>query len=224
MDEPTIFPIILEDIAKSYNSKQGHVVVLKAIHLSIERGETIALVGKSGSGKSTLGRIVACMEAPSSGTILLGNFPHRPSRQHKKLIRRKVQMIFQDHSAVLNPMMTIGDIIAEGIDVHELAHGKQREALLRSLLIDVGLPEAFIHRYPHELSGGQKQRVGIARALAVEPDCIVCDEILSALDLCTQEQILELLQDLKKRRKLTYIFITHDLDAVRGFADRIISL
>jgi oligopeptide transport system ATP-binding protein len=133
-------------------------------------------------------------------------------------------VIFQDHTAVLDPMMAIGDIIGEGIDIHKLAQGQQRNDLIASLLRDVDLPESFMDRYPHELSGGQKQRVGIARALAVEPDIIVCDEPLSALDMCTQEQILDLLKSLKKKRQLTYLFITHDLDAVRGFADRVIEL
>lgn len=219
MDNDSLFPIVLKGVSKSYASKKGIVEVLTDIHLTIERGETIALIGRSGSGKSTLGRIVAGLEVPSKGTITLG------TRKNKKSFRRKVQMIFQDHTAVLNPVMMIGDIIAEGIDIHGMARNAQhRSELVTKLLQDVGLPEGFAKRFPQELSGGQKQRVGIARALAVEPDIIICDEPLSALDLCTQEQILELLQDLKSRRQLTYLFITHDLPAIRGFADRVVSL
>lgn len=224
MSEHTIFPIHLENISKTYSHKKGKLDVLQSFNMTLDRGETVALIGRSGSGKSTLGRILACMEPPSGGTVKLGNFPETLSKEQQKSVRRKIQVIFQSHTTTLNPMMSIADIVGEGIDIYGIAKGSKRNALIQSLLQDVGLPIECMRRYPHELSGGQKQRVGIARALAVEPECIVCDEPLSALDLCTQEQILELLIGLKKRRQLTYLFITHDIDAVKGFANRKISL
>ncbi len=217
IESPSLFPIVLENVGKTYPQKRRHHTALHAINLTIHPGETIAIVGASGAGKSTLGRLVAQMETPTSGHLQFGTFPPRD----KKGFRKKVQMIFQDHTDVLNPMMSVGDIVAEGLDIHKMATGERRTKQIHELLTAVGLPIEFMERYPHQLSGGQRQRVGIARALAVQPECLVCDEPFAALDLCTQEQILILLKQLQQKHNLTYLLITHDADVVEAFADRI---
>jgi oligopeptide transport system ATP-binding protein len=203
--------------------KIGDVKAVDGLTFSIRKGETLGLVGESGCGKSTTGRALIQLYKPTNGEVLfhgtdLTKLPHEEMRQ----MRRKVQMIFQDPYASLNPRMTVGDIIAEPIMVHGLRKGKDavRERV-QELLKLVGLNPYFINRYPHEFSGGQRQRIGIARALAVEPEFVVCDEPVSALDVSIQAQILNLLEDLQNQLGLTYLFIAHGLAAVKHISDRV---
>ncbi len=203
--------------------KIGDVKAVDGLTFSIRKGETLGLVGESGCGKSTTGRALIQLYKPTNGEVLfhgtdLTKLPHEEMRQ----MRRKVQMIFQDPYASLNPRMTVGDIIAEPIMVHSLRKGKDavRERV-QELLKIVGLNPYFINRYPHEFSGGQRQRIGIARALAVEPEFVVCDEPVSALDVSIQAQILNLLEDLQNQLGLTYLFIAHGLAAVKHISDRV---
>lgn len=193
------------------------------ISFSIRKGEIFGLVGESGSGKSTLGKMIVGLHAPTSGTIrfdgheLAGDL----DRSTRKRLNREMQMIFQDPHASLNPRMRVGDIIAEGIDAHQLAKGKERQEMVYALLEKVGLHPEHAQRFPHEFSGGQRQRIGIARALAVKPKFIVADEPISALDVSIQAQVVNLLDDLKQEENLTYLFIAHDLGMVKHISDRI---
>ena len=203
--------------------KIGDVKAVDGLTFSIRKGETLGLVGESGCGKSTTGRALIQLYKPTTGEVIfhgtdLTKLPPEQMRQ----MRRKVQMIFQDPYASLNPRMTVGDIIAEPIIVHNLRKGKEavRERV-QELLKLVGLNPYFINRYPHEFSGGQRQRIGIARALAVEPEFVVCDEPVSALDVSIQAQILNLLEDLQNQLGLTYLFIAHGLAAVKHISDRV---
>jgi oligopeptide transport system ATP-binding protein len=203
--------------------KIGDVKAVDGLTFSIRKGETLGLVGESGCGKSTTGRALIQLYKPTTGEVIfhgtdLTKLPPEQMRQ----MRRKVQMIFQDPYASLNPRMTVGDIIAEPIMVHNLRKGKEavRERV-QELLKLVGLNPYFINRYPHEFSGGQRQRIGIARALAVEPEFVVCDEPVSALDVSIQAQILNLLEDLQNQLGLTYLFIAHGLAAVKHISDRV---
>lgn len=203
--------------------KIGDVKAVDGLTFSIRKGETLGLVGESGCGKSTTGRALIQLYKPTTGEVIfhgtdLTKLPPEQMRQ----MRRKVQMIFQDPYASLNPRMTVGDIIAEPIVVHNLRKGKEavRERV-QELLKLVGLNPYFINRYPHEFSGGQRQRIGIARALAVEPEFVVCDEPVSALDVSIQAQILNLLEDLQNQLGLTYLFIAHGLAAVKHISDRV---
>ena len=203
--------------------KIGDVKAVDGLTFSIRKGETLGLVGESGCGKSTTGRALIQLYKPTTGEVIfhgtdLTKLPPEQMRQ----MRRKVQMIFQDPYASLNPRMTVGDIIAEPIMVHNLRKGKEavRERV-QELLQLVGLNPYFINRYPHEFSGGQRQRIGIARALAVEPEFVVCDEPVSALDVSIQAQILNLLEDLQNQLGLTYLFIAHGLAAVKHISDRV---
>jgi len=192
------------------------------VSFQIARGETLGLVGESGCGKTTLGRALLRLVEPTSGHVKYGDVdvtrlaPGALRRQ-----RRHMQMIFQDPYASLDPRMTVGQIIGEPIDTFGLARGAARQARIRELMATVGLSERFIKRYPHEFSGGQQQRIGIARALAAEPDFIVADEPISALDVSIQAQIINLIERLQRERQLTYLFISHDLRAVRHTATRI---
>src|SRR5690606_2406859 len=190
----------------------------------IYKGETLGLVGESGCGKSTTGRsIIRLYDATDGDVFYEGENVHgKKSKKDLKKFNRKMQMIFQDPYASLNPRMKVMDIIAEGIDIHGLAkNGKDREKMVFDLLETVGLNKEHANRYPHEFSGGQRQRLGIARALAVDPDFIIADEPISALDVSIQAQVVNLLRDLQKEKGLTYLFIAHDLSMVKYISDRI---
>jgi oligopeptide transport system ATP-binding protein len=206
---------------------RGPSAVVRAVDdvsFSIQRGETVGLVGESGCGKTTTGRCILQLERPTSGQIVFDGVDLTTLDQHAlRAVRRRVQVIFQDPYSSLNPRMTIGQILAEPIKVHGIIPDKDaRAARVRELLEQVGLLPQHERRYPHQLSGGQRQRVGIARALAMEPSLIICDEPVSALDVSIQAQIINLLEDLQERLGLTYLFIAHDLSVVRHISDRVV--
>lgn len=204
---------------------QDHTVVkaVDDVSFTVQAGETFGLVGESGSGKSTIGRAIVNLYQPTDGQILYQGKPLSDLSKGERLDYNKdVQMIFQDPYASLNPRMKVQDIVAEGMEVHGLVASKsERDAKVAELLASVGLSPEHALRYPHEFSGGQRQRIGIARALAVEPKFIVCDEPISALDVSIQAQIINLLQGLQEERGLTYLFIAHNLAMVKYFSDRI---
>ncbi len=192
------------------------------VDLTLREGETLSLVGESGCGKSTLARLLLRLERPTGGTVRYrGRDIWSMGRDEVRRFRREVQMVFQDPYASLNPRMRVEAIVGEGLAIHGLARGRERRERVRQLLRDVGLPPEAASAYPHEFSGGQRQRIGIARALAVEPRVLVADEPVSALDVSVQAQILNLLQDLKEQRGLTYLFISHDLRVVEHISDRV---
>ncbi|GAX89494.1 ABC transporter ATP-binding protein [Effusibacillus lacus] len=199
--------------------------ILKAVDnvsFSIKRGETFGLVGESGCGKSTAGRtIIRLYDATDGEVIFNGENVHQLKGKKLKEFNRNMQMVFQDPYASLNPRMTVGDIIAEGIDIHGLYSGSKRKERVHELLRVVGLNDEHASRFPHEFSGGQRQRIGIARALAIEPQFIIADEPISALDVSIQAQVVNLLKQLQKERGLTYLFIAHDLAMVKHISDRI---
>ncbi|MBR7797260.1 MAG: ABC transporter ATP-binding protein [Bacillota bacterium] len=211
------------DIKKHFAiGRQQLVKSVDGISIEIYQGETFGLVGESGSGKSTFGKTIVGLTNPTEGAVYYeGSNVKDLSKKEQQRVNREVQIIFQDPQASLNPRMQVGDIIAEGIDAHGLAKGKQRKERIYDLLERVGMNPDVVKRYPHEFSGGQRQRIGIARTLAVKPKFIVADEPISALDVSIQAQVLNLLNDLKDSEDLTYLFIAHDLSMVKHISDRI---
>ncbi|MBK1783262.1 ABC transporter ATP-binding protein [Prauserella cavernicola] len=228
MSEPT--PLLeVSGLRKSFRvakNKAGRskLTALDGVNLTLGRGETLGLVGESGCGKSTLARVLLMLERPDEGTVRFdGIDPFTLKGKDLLAWRRRVQMVFQDPFASLNARMTAADLIGEPWRTHRdvAPSPREREAKVRELLELVGLRATDAHRYPNEFSGGQRQRIGIARALALQPDLIVCDEPVSALDLSVQAQVLNLLADLQERLGVTYVFISHDLSVVRHVADRV---
>lgn len=200
----------------------GAVQAVDGISFDVFRGETLGLVGESGCGKSTAGRSILQLYRPTSGSVLFeGVDLVKLKGEDLRKMRRRMQMIFQDPYASLNPRMTVGQIISEPLVIHGAANGKKAQERAEELLRLVGLNPAYTNRYPHEFSGGQRQRVGVARALALEPAFIVCDEPISALDVSVQAQVVNLLEDLQSQMGLTYLFIAHDLSMVRHISSRI---
>ena len=213
----------VENVVKHFPAGLGQSVkAVDGVSFEIREGETLGLVGESGCGKSTVARLVTQLIPVTAGKIYLGDIELTRLRGEKlRQQRRQLQMIFQDPFASLDPRMTVGDIIAEPLDNFGVLRGRQRNERVQELLRVVGLNPNFNNRYPHEFSGGQRQRIGIARALALNPKLVVCDEAISALDVSIQAQIVNLLEDLQQRFKLTYLFIAHDLSVVRHISDRV---
>ncbi|MGF0116364.1 ABC transporter ATP-binding protein [Promicromonospora sp. Marseille-Q5078] len=224
----------LESVRRFYKQKHtmfsrgahGQVRAVDGVDFTVAEGETVGLVGESGCGKSTLARIICGLEAPSEGTVRWNgaDVAAMSHADRKTLLHREVQMVFQDPHASLDPRRSVGQSIAEGVTTHRLLPASGVDARVGELLTQVGLNPEHAHRYPHEFSGGQLQRIGIARALAVEPKLLVCDEPVSALDISVRAQVLNLLNRLKRELGLSIVFIAHDLDVVQHMSDRIVTM
>lgn len=216
-------------LSKSFSSHRGlsrkkaaDIRAVNDVSFSIARGETLGVVGESGCGKTTMGRSILRLLEPTAGKVEFGGVDVLGLRGAAlRSMRRRMQIVFQDPFSSLNPRMTVGAAVREGILIHQLAHGRDADQRVKVLFEEVGLDPAYVSRYPHEFSGGQRQRIGVARALSVEPEMIVCDEPVSALDVSVQAQVINLLQDLQRDRGLTYLFIAHDLSVVQHIADRV---
>jgi len=200
----------------------GYVKAVDGVTFDIMDGETLSLVGESGSGKTTTGKAILRLNKPTTGSVLFEDEDILGMKGEKmRRMRRKMQIIFQDPYGSLNPRLPVGEIIGEPLVVHNLASRKEREEQVMEIMETVGLRPEYLHRYPHEFSGGQRQRIGIARALILQPKFIVCDEPVSALDVSIQSQVINLLQELQSKFKLTYLFVAHDMAVVRHMSDRI---
>ncbi len=201
----------------------GYVQAVDGINIDIKRGETLGLVGESGCGKTTTGRTILRLLEPTAGEVTFeGINIYKLDREKLRKARRDIQIIFQDPFGSLNPRMTVGDIVGESLIIHRIAKNhKEKEERVKKLLETVGLNAGHIRRYPHEFSGGQRQRIGIARALALNPKLVICDEPVSALDVSIQAQVINLLEELQEKFKLTYLFIAHDLSVVKHISDRV---
>lgn len=217
-------PLIqIRNLKKYFKIGERTLKAVNGLNLELYPGETVGLVGESGCGKSTAGRTILRLYEPTEGEMIFeGKNIYKYSLRDMQHIRRQMQMVFQDPYASLNPRMTVEDIIGEPIDIHGLATGKKRKERIVELLKLVGLAPEAINRFPHEFSGGQRQRIGIARALAVEPKFIVCDEPISALDVSIQAQVVNLFKEIQDKMDLTYLFIAHDLSMVRYISDRVL--
>lgn len=221
--------IEIKDLKKHFSISQGGLFrkakTLKAVDgvtLSISKGETFGLVGESGCGKSTLGRTLVKLYEATEGSYHFDGIDITKYSDDEMLpLRKRMGMIFQDSYSSLDPRLTVGEIIGRGLELHNIAKGKEREARVKELLATVGLKDEHYNRYPHEFSGGQRQRIGIARALALEPEFIVCDEPISALDVSIQAQVINILVELQERLGLTYLFISHDLSMVRHISHKV---
>jgi len=212
----------IKNLKKYFKAKDGILKAVDNVSFNIYRGETLGLVGESGCGKTTCGRTILGMYSATDGEVLFeGRNVHTMSKKEKRELTKEAQIIFQDPYASLNPRMTVGDIVAEGIDIHNIRNGNGKYQKVNELLAMVGLNKEHANRFPHEFSGGQRQRIGIARALAIDPKFIVCDEPISALDVSIQAQIVNLLIKLQNEMGLTYLFIAHDLSMVRHISDRV---
>ncbi|MHA6692486.1 ABC transporter ATP-binding protein [Devosia sp. A449] len=212
----------VEDLRVTYNQRGGTFQAIDGVSFSLEKGETVGVVGESGCGKSTLGKAVLRLIETSGGAISIDG-EDITGLGHNAMMtkRRRMQMVFQDPFASLNPRQTVKRLLDTPLRAHGVRDGDERRRRISSMIDKVGLPQAALERFPHEFSGGQRQRIGIARALILQPDLLICDEPVSALDVSIQSQILNLLTDLKAELGLSYIFISHDLSVVRFFADRV---